>query len=105
MEGLRELIRKHVSLAQQLASWVADSAEFELVAPHPLTLVCFRHQAGDHASQAVLEGVNATGRAYLSHTRLDDRYVIRVNIGQTHTEERHVTALWQLITDVARAVG
>ncbi len=97
VEGLRALIREHVRLGQLFASWVEEHPDLELAAPAPLNLVCFRHRGGDDATEAILERVNATGRAYLTHTRLDGRYVIRVNVGQSHTEERHVRALWELV--------
>ena len=62
--------------------------------PRPASgLVCLRHVDGDEATQALLDAVNASGEQYLTHTRLDDRLVLRVSIGQTHTEERHVRAL------------
>ncbi|OFV81069.1 MAG: amino acid decarboxylase, partial [Acidobacteria bacterium RBG_16_64_8] len=78
VEGLRYHIRRHISLAQEFASWVRDDPDFELAAPAPLNLVCFRHRAGDGATQAVMDRVNRSGRAYFSHTRLDDRLVLRV---------------------------
>ncbi len=96
--GLQAMIREHVRLGQLLASWVEEHPDFELAAPAPLNLVCFRHRDGDDATEAIVERVNATGRAYVTHTRLDGRYVIRANIGQAHTEERHVRALWDLVT-------
>ncbi len=96
--GLQAMIREHVRLGRLLAAWIEEHPSFELVAPVPLNLVCFRHVDGDAASEAVVERVNATGRAYLTHTKLDGRYVIRVNVGQAHTEERHVGRLWDLLT-------
>ena len=72
-----------------------------MVAPHPLNLVCFRHVDGDDATEALLAAINATGRVLLTHTRLDDRYVIRVSIGAQATESRHVDALWALIEEHA----
>ena len=72
-----------------------------MVAPHPLNLVCFRHVDGDAATEALLDALNATGRVLLTHTRLDDRYVIRVSIGAQATEPRHVDALWALIDELA----
>jgi aromatic-L-amino-acid decarboxylase len=66
-----------------------------------LSLVCFAHRGGEDASRALLEAVNATGKAFLTHTRLDDRYTVRVAIGATATEQRHVEALWALIDTLA----
>ncbi len=101
VEGLQYYIRRHVALAQEFASWVRDDPDFELVAPVPLNLVCFRHRAGDEANQAIMDRINRSGRAFLSHTRLCDRLVLRLCVGQASTEERHVRAAWRLIKDAA----
>jgi aromatic-L-amino-acid/L-tryptophan decarboxylase len=100
-EGLREHIRTGVALAQELASWVREDPRFEVVAPHPLGLVCIRLVAGDEASEALLAAVNDSGEAYLSHTRVGGHYVLRVSIGATFTERRHVEALWSLLQRLA----
>jgi aromatic-L-amino-acid/L-tryptophan decarboxylase len=100
-EGLREHIRTGVGLAQEFAGWVRADPRFEVVAPHPFGLVCLRLVAGDAASEALLTAVNATGEAYLSHTRIHGRYVLRVSIGATLTERRHVEALWSLLRRLA----
>jgi aromatic-L-amino-acid decarboxylase len=100
-EGLREHIRTGVGLAQEFASWVRADPRFEVVAPHPLGLVCLRLAAGDEASEALLTAVNASGEAYLSHTRVRGGYVLRVSIGATFTERRHVEALWDLLRRLA----
>jgi aromatic-L-amino-acid decarboxylase len=100
-DGLREHIRGHVALAQEFAGWVAADPRFALAAPHPLSLVTFRLVAGDEASQRLLEAVNDSGRAYLSHTRVAGRYVLRLAIGATATERRHVEAVWALLRELA----
>lgn len=100
-EGLRAHVRKHVALARELAAWLAADRRFVLAAPVPLSLVCFRLAAGDDAARELLEAVNASGRAYLTHAKLDGRYVIRVAIGSTWTERRHVEDLWRLIQELA----
>ena len=100
-EGLREHIRTGVGLAQQLASWVRADLRFEVVAPYPLGLVCLRLVAGDEATEALLAALNESGEAYLSHTRMNGRYVLRVAIGGTFTERRHVEALWALLGRLA----
>ena len=102
-EGLAHHVRRHVELAGELVGWVEADERFVLAAPPRLGLVCLRHVDGDEATQAVLDAVNASGEQYLTHTRLDDRLVIRVSIGQTHTEERHVRALWDHLTALADA--
>jgi aromatic-L-amino-acid decarboxylase len=103
-EGLRYHVRRHIALAQEFASWVRDDQDFELVAPVPLNLICFSHRGGDAASQAVMDYVNVSGRAFISHTRLRDRLVLRVCVGQSQTEERHVRGLWELIREAAAAL-
>ncbi len=101
VQGLQHHIRQHVALAQEFARWVQADPRFELAAPVPLNLVCFRHRAGDAVNQQLLERLNASGRLYLTHTRLDGRLTLRMSIGQTHTERRHVEQAWSLITSLA----
>src|SRR5690606_25293955 len=79
-EGIRHHVREHIHLAQEFAEWVSADDDFLLAAPCALNLICLRHRAGDGATQAIMERVNQSGRALLSHTRLNDRYVIRVAI-------------------------
>jgi len=100
-EGLRDFVRGHVALAQEFAGWVRGEPRLELAAPAPLNLVCVRHVDGDGATQRILDEVNAGGRAFLTHTRLDGKLAVRVSIGQAHTERRHVEALWQAIRQAA----
>jgi aromatic-L-amino-acid decarboxylase len=96
LDGLREHIRHHVALAAEFASWVSSSSTFELGAPPSLGLVCLRVRGdGDDATRVALERVNATGRALLTHTVINGRYLIRVAIGGLYTERRHVAALWR----------
>jgi aromatic-L-amino-acid decarboxylase len=102
LEGLRHHVREHVRMAQGLAQQVARHPDFDLAAPAPLNLVCFRHRAGDAFNAALLDRLNRSGRLYLTHTRLDDRYTIRFSIGQTHTTQRHVDAAWDEIEQAAR---
>jgi len=97
VEGLRFHVRRHVQLAQEFASWVEEDPRFELAAPAPLNLVCFRHKDGDAATQRILDRVNASGRLFLTHTRLGDKLAMRMAIGQTWTEAKHVQAAWDAI--------
>ena len=76
---------------------------FEVAAPSPLNLVCFRHAGGDDANERIFETVNASGRIFLTHTKLDGRFAMRLSIGQTWTEEHHVRAAWEAI--LAAAAG
>jgi aromatic-L-amino-acid decarboxylase len=108
LSGLREHIRSHVAMAADLASWVRADPGFELAAPPSLGLVCLRvvtgegAEADDRASRAVLEQVNASGAAMLTHTTVDGRYVIRVAIGSVATKPEHVAALWARLQKEAK---
>ncbi|HKF50917.1 MAG TPA: pyridoxal-dependent decarboxylase [Candidatus Acidoferrales bacterium] len=101
IEGLQHHIRRHVQLAQEFASWVQADKDFELSAPAPLNLVCFRHRGGDQINQQILDRVNQSGAMYLTHTRLNNNLVLRMSIGQTHTELRHVEHAWNCIREAA----
>lgn len=103
--GLRHHVRRHIQLAQQFAAWVRAEMDFEVVVPPPLNLVCFRHRGGDEFNQRLLEELNASGRLYLTHTKLGDRFVLRFCVGQTHTEARHVQAAWEFIRATAAALA
>ena len=105
LAGLRHHVGEHVRSAQTFAQRVRAHPDFELVAPAPLNLVCFRHTAGENVTAALLERLNASGRMYLSHTRLDGHYTIRFSVGQTRTEQWHVDAAWELITQTAAELG
>ena len=101
VEGLRHHIRGHVKMAQDFASWVKEDDRFELAAPAPLNLVCFRHRGGDAFNERLLGRLNTSGKLYLTHTRLGDRFTLRLCIGQTHTEYRHVEQAWRRIREEA----
>lgn len=100
-EGLRHHIRRHVELAQDFAAWVDATPAFERVTPTPLNLVCFTHVDGEQATQRVLDEVNASGAAFLTHTRVHGRLTIRVSIGATWTERPHVERLKDLLQEGA----
>ena len=97
IEGLQHHIRRHIELAQEFASWVKADSRFELAAPAPLNLVCFRHKGGDEVNQRIMDRLNRSGALYLTHTKLKDRFTLRMCIGQTGTERRHVQRAWNLI--------
>jgi len=104
IEGLQHHIRQHIQLAQEFARWVEADSRFELAAPAPLNLVCFRHKAGDAANQALMDRLNRSGDLYLTHTKLGDRLTLRFCVGQTNTEARHVQRAWQRIQEEADAL-
>jgi aromatic-L-amino-acid decarboxylase len=112
VEGLRTLVRKHVTLGRELAGWVKAEDGFELMAPVPFGLVCLRYRpagmtdgsAVDELNRRLVARVNATRRVYLTHTRLGGRYAIRMAIGQRQTEREQVQEAWRLICEAAKAV-
>ena len=108
-EGLAARIREHVRLANLFASWVEEATEWELMAPHPLALLCFRacpasvsEKDLDALNEAIMHGVNASGRALLSHTKLNDKLTLRLSIGNIRTTEAHVRAVWDLLNEQLR---
>ncbi len=101
VEGLRHHVRRHVALAKEFAAWVEADPRFELALPPPLNLVCFRHRAGDALNQALMDRLNGGGELFLTHTRLQDRLTLRMCIGQTQTERRHVESAWRCIRAAA----
>ena len=109
VEGLRAMIREHVALARELAAWISARGDFEVAAPVPFALVCFRHRpAGvpeeelDRLNRRLLERVNATRRFHLTHTRLGGKYVIRLVVGQRTTAREHVEGVWR---EIQRAIA
>lgn len=101
-DGLAERLRHHCALARTFEGWVRAEPGWEVLAPVPMSVVCFRHRpAGvtDEAAlqrhnAAILDRVNAGGKVFLSHTKLGERYVLRVAIGNLRTQERHVAEAW-----------
>jgi len=97
IEGLQYHVREHVRLAQEFAEWVRNDARFELAAPAPLNLVCFRHRGGDTANQAIMDRLNRSGDLFLTHTKLNGKWTLRFCVGQTNTKQRHVEKAWERI--------
>jgi aromatic-L-amino-acid/L-tryptophan decarboxylase len=104
-EGLQRVIRKHVRLAELFEGWVRDEPGWELCAPRPFSIVCFRRDASDEENEALLERVNASGEIFISHTRLNGRYVLRLAIGNERTTEDDVARAWDVIRDVEKSVA
>ena len=113
IDGLVERLRHHCALAGTFAAWVRAEPDWAIMAPVPMSVVCFRHRpAGvtDEAAlqrhnAAILDRVNASGKVFLSHTKLGERYVLRVAIGNIRTQEAHLAEAWALLRDAAGAVG
>jgi aromatic-L-amino-acid decarboxylase len=111
VKHMRDLLRGHVALAQAFAEWVDASDEWEVMAPHPLSVVCFRHRPPDLTDTeldahnlALVEYVNATGEAFFSTTKLNGNVAIRIAIGNERTTEADVAAAWRLLREAGVAV-
>jgi aromatic-L-amino-acid/L-tryptophan decarboxylase len=100
-EGLQARIREAVRLAELFEGWVRNEPEWEVCAPRHFSLVCFRREGSDADNEAILERVNRSGELFLSHTRLNDRYVLRLAIGNERTTEADVRRAWETL----RAAG
>jgi aromatic-L-amino-acid/L-tryptophan decarboxylase len=103
-EGLQRAIRDAVALATQFEGWVRDESGWELTAPRPFSLVCFRRDGSDEENEALLERVNASGEVFLSHTRLNDRYSLRLAVGNARTTEADVQLAWDVLRREAAAL-
>ena len=95
--GLQEKIREHLRLAALFETWVRDEPGWEIVAPRHFSLVCFRVEGSDEENERLLEHVNASGEVFLSHARLDGRYVLRLAIGNFRTTEDDVRLAWDVL--------
>ena len=106
---MQQRLRAHIALAQELASWVNAEPGWSVAAPHPLSVVCFRHASDgldeaalDERNNRIMDAVNATGEAYLSATRLEGRVALRLAIGNERTTRDDVRAAWDLLRAAAR---
>jgi aromatic-L-amino-acid decarboxylase len=99
-EGLQKAIRNSVELAALVEELVLADDRFELCAPRPFSTVCFRLKGSDEANEALLERLNSSGVAFLSHTRLRDRFVIRWAIGNARTSEQDIRLTWQALEQI-----
>ncbi len=102
-EGLQELIREHVRLAQLFASWIEETPGWEVVGRHDFSVVCFRREGSDEENQALVQRINASGEAFLSGTRLNDSFVLRLAVGNARTTEGDVARVWELLCSLDRA--
>jgi aromatic-L-amino-acid decarboxylase len=111
-EGLAARIREHCRLAREFAGWVEESPAWELLAPVPFSVVCFRAHASvegeadeqraarlDALNERLMNAANATGEIFLSHTKLNGVFTLRLAVGNIRTEERHVRRAWELLNE------
>jgi aromatic-L-amino-acid decarboxylase len=113
-DGLRDRLAEHMRLARLFADWVDADAGFERLAPVPFSVVCFRAKpSGREWSEAelerlnasILEQINASGEIFMSHTKLDGRYALRLAIGHIRTTEAHVKRAWEIVREKKSEVG
>jgi len=111
VEGLQVMVRDHLHLAEMFGQWVQADDRFELMAPINFSLVCFRINDGRPESELnelntrLLEAINHTGKVFLTHTVLREKYVLRMMIGQRTTQGKHVRQVWELIKESAHGLG
>ena len=96
-DGLQAVIREHLRLAALFESWVEAEPGWDVCAPRHFSLVCFRRDASDEENATLLERVNASGEVFLSHTKLDGRFVLRLAIGNARTTEDDVRLAWDVL--------
>ena len=101
-EGLRAILREHIRLAGLFAQWVEESDDWELVAPRRFSLVVFRRNGTDEENEQILQRVNASGEMFITQTKLDGRYVLRLAIGNARTTEEHVRRAWEVLNREAK---
>jgi aromatic-L-amino-acid/L-tryptophan decarboxylase len=102
-EGLQKMLREHVRLANLFTEWVEADPDWELCAPQRFSLVVFRHDGTDEQNEAIVDRANRSGEMFLSHTKLDGRYVMRLAIGNARTTEDDVRRAWDILNREARA--
>jgi aromatic-L-amino-acid/L-tryptophan decarboxylase len=108
VHGLQQHLRGHIALAQEFAGWVAAEPQWEIAAPHPLSVVCYRFvppgcsdEAIDAYNAAIMEDVNADGQIFISSTKLRGRTVLRLAIGNERTTREDVLLAWEIIRAAA----
>jgi aromatic-L-amino-acid decarboxylase len=108
--GLQAKIREHLRLAQLFAEQLRGRKDFKLLAPVPINTVCFRYEPFNYEGDLnalnarLLDRLNSSGKLYLTHTKLRDHYTLRLVVGQTNTEERHVQEAFDLIVKTAEGI-
>lgn len=107
VEGMIARLNEHCRLARLFATWVEGSPNFELMAPVPFALVCFRVNPGrsladDEANalnERIMNEINSSGEAYLSHTKLNGKFTLRLSVGSIHVQERHIAKMWNILNE------
>ncbi len=104
MEGLQKKLRHHIHLGELFERYVVEDDVFELVKPRNLNIICFRYVGGDNdnldnLNKKLLDRINKSGKVFLSHTLIDDKFVIRFVCGQTNVEKKHIDRAWNIIKE------
>ncbi|HOJ06536.1 MAG: aminotransferase class I/II-fold pyridoxal phosphate-dependent enzyme [Ignavibacteriota bacterium] len=109
VEGIANRLREHIAWAKEFSNRIIEANDFELTAPVPFSTVCFRYNPGGKAeaelntiNEKLLEKINSTGKIFLSHTKLYEKFVIRLTIGGIRHEQRHIENAWELVKTTAR---
>ncbi len=102
-QGIARILREHIRLARMLADEIRRDSRFELAAPVPFSLVCFRYRGSDEENQRLFEQINASGKAFLSSTVLHGKFVLRFSIGNIATTEQDVGETWEFIQSLCGA--
>ncbi len=110
LHGLQQILRSHIAMAHQVAERIRSTPGFQVLAPVPLNVICFRYAPSgitdaallDALNARLLESLNRTGTMYISHTRLSDRTTLRLVVGQTNVQQHHVDAAWERIVATSR---
>ena len=103
-EGLRYHINQHIEFTRLFTDWVKNSDDFELLSEPPFNLVLFRHAKGNEFNKQLMNSLNKDGQIYLTHTVLNGTFWLRMSIGQTQTEKRHIAEAWRLINEKAKTI-
>jgi aromatic-L-amino-acid/L-tryptophan decarboxylase len=103
-EGVAAILRDHVRWTQDLAQEIAKHPDFELAAPVPLSLICFRYRGTDEQNRTLLERINATRKVFLSHTALNGRFVLRFSVGNVRARRDDLQFAWDIVRDCARGL-
>ena len=96
IEGIQNILREHLRLGNLFAGWIDSHAEFERMAPTPFSTVCFRANPGN-LNENLMNKVNETGKLFITHTKLNNKFVIRLVVSGIRTKESHVRNAWELI--------
>lgn len=113
IKNMQKTLRKHISLAEKMEQNIESHPDFELLAPRSLNLLCFRYkpksattiEESNNINQKLLNAINESGKIFMTHTKLNNRFVLRFVCGQTYLEERHIDKAWEIISETARKIS